>query len=282
MPAKMTTAFKSENGKTAILEIYDSVLDRSPVPIERFQASTRYGSTFVVAAGEKESPPIILLHGSGMNSIMWLGDIGEYSKEYRVFAVDMPGEPGRSDERQLPFGDSSYADWLSDVFTALGIEKARLVGLSLGAWLALKFAISHPENVSRLVLLAPAGIGSQRGAFLISALLHSLMGKRGMERLYRKVNGNQPMPEVMLRYQLLIGQHFNFRRETIPLFSDAELRGLTVPTMIFVGAKDVMLHSEETAKRVERLLPHVNMNVLPDAGHALIGLTSRIMDFFHK
>ena len=68
--------------------------------------------------------------------------------------------------------------------------------------------------------------------------------------LFRIVNRNQNIPEVFLQYQKLIGENFNYRREIIPLYSDSELKQLTMPTILFVGEKDVIFHSTKTAKRL--------------------------------
>lgn len=277
----MTTklAFKSQAGKIAVLQYYDSLLEQWPLPHEKLYVNTRYGNTFIIACGERSAPPLILLHGSGMNSVMWLGAAREYSRKYRVFAVDIPGEPGRSEETQLSLKSSAYADWLKDVFDALSISKANLIGISLGAWFAVKFSVCHPEKVDKLVLLSPSGIGPQKNSFLLTTILYMILGERGRRRLAYKVNGDQPIPEVMLKYQLLIGKNFNYRQERIPLFSDSELKRLTMFIALFVGEKDVMLHSVKTAKRLEHLLPHAKINVLPEAGHTLINLTERIVTF---
>ncbi len=277
MKAKL--AFKSQEGKRAVLKAYESLLEQWPSPNEQFHVNTRYGDTFIIATGEKEAPPLILLHGSAMNSAMWLGDAGEYSRNYRVYAVDIPGEPGKSDEKQLPFEGRAFAEWLYDVCNALSIEKVSLIGLSLGAWLAVKFSVCHPEKVDKLVLFCPAGIGGQRTSFLFKVLAYALLGEAGMDKLYKKVNGNQPLPEAVLEYQKLIGKNFNYRREGIPLFPDGELRRLTMPVALFVGEKDAMFHSLQTAKRLESILPHANINILPGAGHTLINLVDRIMAF---
>lgn len=274
MKAKL--AFKSQEGKKAVLEFYDSLLEHWTLPNEKLYVNTRYGNTFIIASGEKEAPPLILLHGSAMNSIMWTGDAREYSRNYRVYAVDMPGEPGRSDEKQLPFSGPDYADWLNDVFNALSIEKASLIGISLGAWMSIKFSVCYPEKVEKLVLLCPAGVGAQKTSFLFKAMAHMILGEKAIEKLYKEVNGNQPIPEVMLKYQKLIGENFNFRRDGIPLFSDSELKRLTMPTVLFVGEKDIIFHSLKTAERLRNLVPHANINVLPDAGHTLINLVDEI------
>lgn len=85
----------------------------------------------------------------------------------------------------------------------------------------------------------------------------------------------------MLNYQKLIAKHFNFRRETIPLFSDDELRKLTMPVSLFVGGKDVMLHSEKTVKRLESLLSHVEINLIPEEGHSIVNKGNEIREFLN-
>jgi len=275
-------AFKSREGKAEVLKAYDAVMERWPAPNEKMYVDTRYGSTFVMANGAKDAPPLILLHGSAMNSIMWMNDTREYSRNHRVYAVDIPGEPGRSDDRQLSFSGPAYAEWLIDVFNGLGIERASIIGISLGAWLAIKFALNYSVRVDKLVLLCPAGIGRQKVSFMFKAMLHMLFGEKGTDRLYKKVNGNQPIPEEMLRYQQLIGKNFNFRREMIPLYTDEELKRLDMPVILFVGDKDIMIHSRMTASRLGRLVPRASINVLPGVGHAVINLTKRINDFLSE
>lgn len=204
-------AFKFQEGKTAVTKFYDLLLENWPEPNEKVYVNTRYGKTFIIANGDKDAPPLVLLHGSAMNSVMWLADAREYSRNYRVYAVDIPGEPGRSDENQLPLDGPAYAEWLEDVLNALSIEKASLVGISLGAWLSVKFSVCYPERVNKLVLLCPAGIGKQKISFLFKAMAHMVLGEKEMDRLSKKVNGNQPIPDVVIKYQRLIGKNFNYR-----------------------------------------------------------------------
>ncbi len=272
-------AFRSQEGKSDVLKAYDLLLEGWLLPNEKLYVNTRYGSTFVIATGEKQAPPLILLHGSAMNSIMWLSDVKEYSRNFRVYAVDIPGEPGRSDENQLPFDGDAFAEWLNDVLNALSIEKAAVLGISLGAWLAAKFAVYYPEKVDKLVLLCPAGIGKQKMSFLFIAIAYGIFGEKGMDRLFKKVNGNQSIPETMQKYQKLLGKNFNYRREIIPLFSDSDLKRLNMPVALFAGENDIMLHSAHTAARLENLLPQAHIHLIPGAGHVLINLVDKISAF---
>lgn len=275
----MTIAFRSEKGKEEIFKYYDLLLTKGRLKHEEIFLNTNYGETFVVAMGKKELPPLILLHGSGMNSAMWRQEMEAYSQHYRVYAVDMPGEPGKSDENQLPFEGDDFTNWLNDVFYALEIKKASIVGISLGAWLGCKFSIRYSDKVEKLVLLCPAGIGPQKKIFAFKALFYSLFGGKGINRLYCKINGDKPMPEIILNYQKLIGKHFNFRKEIIPLFSDEELKKLIMPVALFVGAKDIMFYSEKTANRLKSLVSHSNINLITDEGHSIVNQGDAIREF---
>lgn len=277
----MTVAFKSEEGKKEVLKYYEFLLTKGSLPHEKLMINTSYGETFIIAMGKTELPPLVLLHGSGMNSAMWIQEMEEYSKNHRVYAIDIPGEPGKSDERQLPFEGDDFENWLNDVFNGLSIEKSSIVGISLGAWLGAKFAIKYSDKVNKLVLLCPAGIGPQKKSFAFKALFYMMFGEKGIDKLYCKVNGDKPMPKIMLDYQKLIAKHFNFRKEVIPLFSDDELKKLTMPVSLFVGAKDVMFYSEKTAKRLGLLIDHAKINFIADEGHSIVNQGDEIREFLN-
>ncbi|GKU26362.1 alpha/beta fold hydrolase [Clostridium folliculivorans] len=275
----MKTAFKSNIMKKQVIEQYDKILKASNLNYEELYIDTNYGSTFIIASGKIDSPPLILLHGAGMNSAMWVGDIGEYSKNYRVYAIDIPGDPGKSDERQFSLKSSAYSDWLYAVLNSLSISTTSIIGISLGAWLSIKFAVNYPNRVDKLILISPSGIGPQKTSFMFKAILHSLQGEKGMEKLYTKVNGNKPIPTTMLKYQKIIRKSFNFRYEPIPIFSDEALLKLKMPLALFVGDKDIMLHSIKTADRLKTLLPKADINFLMNTGHAITNIKSDIIDF---
>lgn len=269
--------FKTQEGKNDVIRHYDLFLEKWALAYEKLYVNTRYGKTFIIASGEKSNPPLILLHGSGMNSVMWLRDMQEYSHNYRVYAIDILGEPGKSDEKRPSLNGSYYAEWLKDVFDNLLLKKSNVVGISLGAWMAIKFSVSYPERVSKLALLCPSGVGPQNKSFIFKAMVHGIFGEKGIDKLYYKVNGNQPIPEEMLKYQKLIGKNFNYRREKIPIFSDNELKQLTMPIVLFVGAKDIMLYSNKSARRLGGLLPHAEINIYAEAGHSNVNDVNKII-----
>jgi pimeloyl-ACP methyl ester carboxylesterase len=111
-----------------------------------------------LAAGESGSP-VILLHGGGLDSasISWGGEIGPLSARHRVFAPDLPGY-GESDKPAIEYTIDYYVHFLNHLLDALRLDKASLVGLSLGSGIALGFTLSCPARVDRLVLVDTYGI----------------------------------------------------------------------------------------------------------------------------
>lgn len=125
---EMGKVFKTNEGKNDVIKFYDQFLQKLALSYEKFYVDTRYGKTFIIASGEKSNPPLILLHGSGMNSVMWLRDIKEYSKTYRVYAIDMLGEPGKSDENRPSLSGSSYAECLRRFLKIYQLKEQILLG----------------------------------------------------------------------------------------------------------------------------------------------------------
>jgi pimeloyl-ACP methyl ester carboxylesterase len=111
---------------------YKELLAGWPVPHTEDWVSTHLGDTFVVASGRAEAPPVILLHGSGASSAMWGQDSATWSTAMRVYAVDIPGEPGLSVAARPPLDSDAYVRWLTEVLDGLSVDRASLVGTSLG------------------------------------------------------------------------------------------------------------------------------------------------------
>jgi pimeloyl-ACP methyl ester carboxylesterase len=139
--------FKTPAGEQAVMAFYDNTLARWPVPYESRTIPTRHGDTHLIVSGEESAPPLILLHGASANALIWIGDVVDYSQHYRVYALDIPGEPGRSEPHYLDWHDATFVEWLADVLDRLAIPRAILVGISQGGWIALKFAC-HPSGAA--------------------------------------------------------------------------------------------------------------------------------------
>ncbi|MET9290740.1 alpha/beta fold hydrolase [Streptomyces sp. NPDC003077] len=276
----MNTIYKSEVGAKELRRRYQAGLDAWPVPAEHIRVPTPEGETFVVVSGPEDAPPVLLLHGSGSNTSMWLRDVASWAQHFRTYALDLIGEPGLSAPSRPPLASDAYALWLDEVLDDLGVESTSVVGMSLGGWVGLDYAIRRPERVTRLALLCPGGVGRQRMGGVVKALLLRPFGRWGMRRSVVGLAGLDPAhgPDV-LDHVMLTFEQFRPRTERLPIFPDEVLSRLTLPMMVTVGARDAMFDSQGTARRIRQCVPHATVNVLPEVGHSIFGQTESILAF---
>ena len=118
------------------------------------QVPTKAGTISTVQAGT--GPPVVLLHGLGATKVSFLSTIGALADRHRVIAIDLPGF-GDSDKPLAAAYDAAFfARAVVALLDALNLERASLIGNSMGGRVALETGLSHPARVDRLVLLSPA------------------------------------------------------------------------------------------------------------------------------
>jgi len=124
-----------------------------------------------------EGPTVILIHGLASSLYSWAEVIGPLSQSFDVVALDLPGFGASSQPEDLSFAD--YGPTLLGLMKALEIEKASLVGNSMGGAVAIQMAARHPEKVDRLVVVDSAGFRLRQGErpFLVRLLSSRLMGE---------------------------------------------------------------------------------------------------------
>ena len=116
------------------------------------------GTLFAEVAGS--GPALVLIHPGLWDRRAWDDQFGVFAKEYRVLRYDARGY-GRS-SRLEPGRPYSNVDDLSAIMDAVHIDRAAIVGCSMGGEITIDFALEHPERVSALVLVAP-GLGGFEG-----------------------------------------------------------------------------------------------------------------------
>ena len=271
--------YRTPTGEKAVMAWYASILSRWPIPHETMNIATRHGNTFVIASGQPSALPLVLLHGAGSNSAMWMRDVGALSRTFRTYAVDLLSEPGRSAPNRPSWNSPAYAEWLDDVLSALKVERVALVGLSQGAWVALSYTIGKPDRVEKLVLICPGGIIPDRVSFVFRAICYSLLGRWGLKRMVRMLHADQKVPEGVEEMIAIMTRNFHARMGILPIFSDEQLRRLTMPTLLLGGTKDALRDIKKIAARLHAFVPQLDTILLPGVGHAVVDKTEHILSF---
>ena len=274
--------YKSQDGYQEIVDSYNAILEKWPIDYIEKIIETTYGRTNLIVCGNSNNPPLFLIHGSSSNSTMWIGDVEKLSQSYRVYCIDIIGEPGKSEAKRYDFRGNAYSQWLKEILDHLKIDKAIFIGNSMGGWMAIKFAIDYPEKVTKLVLLATSGIAPAKKSFLFRIIPLLLLGERGLYGINKIVYGREDIPAEALEVSNIIMKNFNPRVESMPVFTDILLKRITAPLLFIGGENDALLPTHKTAKRINEIFPDAKTMVIGDNGHVVYGVVDTIMEFLEK
>lgn len=111
-----------------------------------------------VEMGQPDGDALIFLHGATDNSRSWSLIVSNFTDEYHVYMLDQRGHGDTDKPEQPMYTVSMYADDLAAFMDAKGIEKANVVGHSMGSWAAQTFAVNYPDRIEKLVLIGSAPV----------------------------------------------------------------------------------------------------------------------------
>lgn len=232
--------------------------------------------------GTADRPAVLFLHGFMGSSSDWEEIMVRLSSEFFCIGVDLPGH-GRSVGLAGPYSIERLAEMLCDVLSGSGVERAHVVGYSMGGRAALYFAVSHPETCRRLVLeSASPGLRTdeerveRRGLDEARAVrIETEDYLEFLEEWYR-----QPLFETYKRHAGLLERMIRSRSANSPRELARSLRdmgtgsqpslwdrldGIGLPVLAVAGALDGKY--AETAERMAVLMPRARAEIVPGAGH---------------
>ncbi|MFZ0886946.1 MAG: alpha/beta hydrolase [Candidatus Binataceae bacterium] len=195
-----------------LLGVFGAAMYLRPIEVLRFIQKTRLGwsgvsenelalndglVTYFMTGGYPNQEPLILIHGVGPNAALeWRSMIATLAQaHYKVIAPNLPGFAS-SDHKQVRYSIAYQAAALAGLIDKLKLEKVNLVGHDLGADVALYYAVDHPDNVERLILVSGGMIG-QRDAERIRASLVPNTPDKVKALVDSAFFGLPPMPDFM-------------------------------------------------------------------------------------
>ena len=225
-------------------------------------------------------PDIVLLHGIGSGSGSWVFQLEALSGTCRVTAWDAPGYGGSTDSAPDRPAATDYAEPLRNLLDARGIGRAVVVGHSLGALIAARFAAMHPQRVSALVLADPAaghGLRSRAEREARAAARVERFDRLGAER-----HAEERAPDLLsqaataeqvalVRWNMARLRPSGYRKAARLLASGditADLPRITAPAAVLFGGEDAIT-SPESCRRIAAAIPQpCPCREFPGAGHA--------------
>jgi pimeloyl-ACP methyl ester carboxylesterase len=271
--AKQRSIYVSPDVEERLMAIYDGRLAQWPVPYESVFVESAYGRVHVVVSGPPDAPPVLLLHGGTLSGSVWLYNVEALSRYCRTYAVDHPGEPGRSELHDLdvyPRNARELGHLYAGVLDELELERVHVVGHSNGGFIGLGLAVHEPGRVRKLALLSPAGLLTPRLSMALRALpLRLFRSERRVERMLRWALGDDPA--VLEACGAWVGLTMTgVRPRTAPplAFAPQELASIDADVLLLLGNQDRLVPPSERLQQAATAIPGVRVDVL-DAGHML-------------
>jgi pimeloyl-ACP methyl ester carboxylesterase len=257
-------------------------------PDLRFRVVHGYRRAFRVAGA---GPPLVLVHGIGDSSATWDPVLPALARRHLVIAPDLLGH-GSSDKPRADYSVAAYANGVRDLLGVLGVERATLLGHSLGGGVAMQFAYQFPERTERLVLVGSGGAGPdvtpvlrmitlpgaalalgmlrmpgarlQVGAAV--AALRALGTDLGLDAadLLRMVDA---LPDSTARSAFIrtLRAVVDWRGQVVTMLDRCYLT-YGMPTLLIWGARDAVVPVAH-AHRAHAAMPGSRLEVFPSAGH---------------
>jgi 2-hydroxy-6-oxonona-2,4-dienedioate hydrolase len=206
----------------------------------------------------ESSSPLVLVHGYVVSSSYMVPAARWLARHHSVFAIDLPGF-GKSDDPEHTLGIAELADAVIAWMDAAGLERAVLLGNSLGCQVVADTALRYPQRADRLVLVGPTTDPRHRsrtqqiGRLVIDAFL---------EKLSLWFVHMADWPSAGVRRSLHTFEHLMNDR------IEKKLPHIRTPTLVVRGARDPIV-SERWVEQSVALLPDARLRVIPGAAHAV-------------
>src|SRR6202045_522958 len=234
-------------------------------------------------AGDPSLPVLVLLHGSGGHAEAYLRNLEAHAEHFSTWSIDMLGH-GYTDKPGHPLEVSHYVGHLMAVLDAIGADRAHISGESLGAWVAARAAVDHPDRVDRLVLNTAGGSQADPEVMKrIIALSMAAVQNPTWETVQARIKWlvaakPKAYDDIVASRQRGYRQPgFVSARRDIVALQDPEIRArnllgpdeygaITAPTLVVWTSDDPTADVTE-GRRIASMIPGARFEVMPGCGH---------------
>lgn len=266
--------YKSKQGEKIIKDLYDQQVKSLDVDYEDLYVDTRYGKTHVLKIGNADAKPIILFHGGNSTAPYSLKQNMHLIENYLIYAPDIIGHPGKSDQRVMSSNTLEYGYWASDVIDSIGYNKVICMGDSFGGGILTKLMCASPEKISKAILLVPAGICNVSKLKLVFSMgipmtIYIITRKeKWFERAFLPMTSPDETIDKDTLDMIRTSFHHVKVNPNMPSNVKAkDMKNYQAPTLLFAGEKDVLFPGKKIIERSEEIIPNIEAYLLKDCGH---------------
>jgi pimeloyl-ACP methyl ester carboxylesterase len=275
------SVFRSDEARAAYCQLYDAALAAAPMPVTESDVETTFGRTHVLTAGDPSKPQLVAIHPLAFSSTLWLPLLPTLAANRRVTMIDAVGDVSKSIASNSITKAGHIAAWLDETLQALEIEHAAMVAMSMGTWMATQCAMSFPDRIERLALIAPVGLVSGqhlgwmvRGYWAnyvrptkarLESFIDTTATAAGRQRLRQ-----DPWRPIVQQY---ITGTIGFKKApTAVRPTRCDLRLLAsakIPMLVIVGRDESLHDGPKMAARFRQRLPEARIELIDEANHLI-------------
>lgn len=267
---------------------YQRGLEEWPIAPESINVDTRYGKTHLLAVGDAALPPLFYFHGWGGNAagLPTELDLPTITRHFRVYCPDTIGQTGRSAPQRPSTVGSAYGEWIVDVFDALKIRSANVMGISGGGYLTLKLSAYAPDRVQKAMAISTAGVvpASLDWSTMLRIMPAMLFPSVTTARWFTKAMSAPDTPvtqtEKFAQGMALFFKHYRYERAAPAPLTDQELSRITAPLHIRMGAHERNFDVAKVISRIKSHVPHATVEVVEDLGHIQQVSSASLISYF--
>jgi len=235
-------------------------------------------------SGKDQRPALIFIHSFTANNYIWRFNIKELGKKFKVFAIDLPGFGLTEKPKEYGYTLDDFAGFVISFMDKMKIDRATLVGNSMGGGVSVQTAANHPERINGLILIGSLGYHKKEftlykvlARLYLGELLTLFLGRRIVKLIlkWKVYYNNDFITDDFLDYFVNTYRTKNSRRSPIWVFRGLDMdptlkvetiKKVNVPTLIVWGDKDKMLPPTH-AERFHRDIKGSKLITFPKTGH---------------
>lgn len=263
---------------------------RELTPTLEYRTIHGYRRAFRIAGS---GPALLLIHGIGDNSTTWSTVQTKLAQRFTVIAPDLLGH-GKSDKPRADYSVAAYANGMRDLLSVLDIERATVIGHSLGGGVAMQFAYQFPQLVDRLILVGAGGVTKDVNIALRAASLPmgtealallrvplvlpalqvlgriggALFGSTGMGRdlpHVLRILADLPEPKASSAFSRTLRAVVDWRGQVVTMLDRCYLTE-SIPVQLIWGSKDVVIPAAH-AELAHAAMPGSKLEIFEGSGH---------------
>ncbi|MEV6431261.1 alpha/beta hydrolase [Nocardia sp. NPDC051463] len=274
-PADKVGYFASRAGFDRFAAAYRDGMAQLPAPSEKVAVTTSFGPVRGYRFGEAGGTPLVLLSGRQASTPLWGVNLPGLMAQHTVWSIDSIGEPGASTQHRPLTGPADQATWVAEAITGLGLERAHLLGVSIGGWLATQVAIHQPKRTASVTLLDPANTFAPLTWKMVTVSLGSVIPGLPMRARYwllSWISGGARVDDSVPEGRLVATAMRDFTSaQPMPVRpSQDQLANITVPVLAILAGRSIV-HDTQRAATTARTIPGAEVEVWPVASHAVNG-----------